>query len=148
MIKEVTGKVKLLVVKVPKDSFDFHIIHDGTRVAYFIPLYKRFDIPKGNYTILGKLNDLKDHVCKELVETIHVEIAPSPSNDMCGSYDYAYVDYEQRGEFAGWGGDAGCCVNPKDSLITLLDANECFDENDKNDVTFLILQINEPNEKG
>jgi hypothetical protein len=110
-------------------------------VAYFIPTYKRIDIPKGDYTVLGKLNDLKDHVCKELVETIHVEIPPAPSNDMCGSYDYAYVDYEQRGEFAGWGGDAGCYAYPNHSLKSLLSVNECVSDNP--DETFLILKINE-----
>ena len=141
MIKEVTGKVKLLVVTVPRDSFDFNIIHEGTRVAYFMPIYKRIDIPKGKYTVLGKLSDLKDHVCKELVETIPVEIRPTPSNDMCGGYDYAYVDYEQRGEFAGWGGDAGSYAYPNHSLKSLLSVNECVSDNP--DETFLILKINE-----
>lgn len=76
-----------------------------------------------------------------MVKTIYVEIPPAPSNDMCGSYDYVYVDYEQRGEYAGWGGDAGYHSFPINSLKSLLDVNECISDNP--DETFLILKINE-----
>ena len=67
-----------------------------------------------------RLHDISEEDAKaEGVERIHVEIAPSPHNDMAGGFDYAFVDYMHRGEYAGWGGDAGCCRTAKESFFTL-----------------------------
>lgn len=128
-MKEIKGKVNMLVLPVPLDSDEFFIIHEGTRVAFFLPNYKRFDLPKGNkgkHIIVGKVSNLTEEQARELVETIFVEIPPSPSNDMSGDYDIAYVDYQHRGEFAGWNGDAGAYKKAVDSFKSLLRLNECY----------------------
>lgn len=127
----------MLVLPVPFDSDEFLIIHGGTRVAFFLPRYKRFDLPKGNYEIVGKFSELTEQQARDLVETISVEIPPSPSNDMSGDYDIAYVDYENPGEYAGWGGDANCYKHAKSSLKSLLNKNDYknYDED------YLIIKI-------
>jgi hypothetical protein len=70
MTEETKDKVKLLIIPVPRESSDFHIIHGGTRVAYFYPTYHRIDIPKGKYTIIGKLTELNKENCKEIIEAL------------------------------------------------------------------------------
>lgn len=67
-MKEIQGKVKMLIIPIPKGAGDIMIIHDGTRVAYFEPNYKRFDIPKNKCTIVGKLSDITEDQCLDLVE--------------------------------------------------------------------------------
>lgn len=124
-MKEIKGKIKMVLVPLPKDVEDVLLIHGGTRVAYFMPNYKRFNLPKGNFTIVGKFSELTEEKFAELVDTIFVEHAPSPSNDMSGGYDIQYVDYINPGEFAGWNGDAGCYRKAKDSFISLLKSNYC-----------------------
>jgi hypothetical protein len=119
-MKEVNGKVKMIIVPVPKNADDFRVIHESTRVAYFTPKYKRFDIPKQEYEIIGKLSTLTEDQAKQLVGTIHIEIAPSPSNDWGGDFDYGYIDYGNPGEYAGWNGDAGCFRHATDSFKSLL----------------------------
>lgn len=141
-MKEIKGKIRMLVLPVPFDSDEFLIIHEGTRVAFFLPMYKRFDLPKGNkgkHTVIGKFSSLTEEQCKELVESIFVEIPPSPSNDMSGDYDIAYVDYENIGEFAGWGGDAGCYRHAKSSLKSLLLSNG-YNEFDED---YLLIKISD-----
>lgn len=125
-MKEIKGRVKILLYPVPKDSDDFQIIHGGTRIAYFWPDYKRFDLPKGVFKIIGKLSELTENQAKDLVDTIHIEIPPTPSNDMQGDWKMGYVDYEDQGEFAGWGGDVNYYRKATDSFISLLKLNECF----------------------
>jgi hypothetical protein len=125
-MKEIQGKVKMIAIPVPIDAGNIVLIHGGTRVAYFEPNYKRFDIPKNQYNIVGKFSELTEDQFRELVETIFLEIAPSPSNDMSGGFDIQYVDYENRGEYAGWNGDAGCYKKAKDSFISLLKSNDCL----------------------
>lgn len=125
-MKEIQGKIKMIVVPLPKGVGDVLLIHGGTRVAYFEPNYKKFNIPKNEYTIVSKLSKITEEQCRNLVETIFVEQAPSPHNDMSGGYDIQYVDYENRGEYAGWNGDAGCYRKAKDSLVSLLKVNDCI----------------------
>lgn len=67
-MKEIDGKVKLLIVPIPKEADDFRIIHGLTRLAYFFPEYKRVDIPKGKFRIVGKLSKLTEEQCNDLVE--------------------------------------------------------------------------------
>ena len=74
-------------------------------------------------TLLGKLTELTEKQCAGLVHSIHVEEMPSPYNDMGGGYHYAFMDYENTGEYSGWGGDAGCYTKAKDSLKSLLQSN-------------------------
>lgn len=124
-MKQIQGKIKMVLVPLPKGVGDVLLIHGKTRVAYFEPNYKKFDIPKGQYSIVGKFSELTEDNFKELVETIFVEHAPSPSNDMSGGYDIQFVDYENLGEYAGWNGDAGCYQKAKDSFISLLKSNDC-----------------------
>ena len=59
---------KLIGIVVPEDASEFQIIHEGTRVAYFLPSYKRFDIPF-NCKIVGTIkNDgTFDFDCEEYV---------------------------------------------------------------------------------
>lgn len=79
-------------------------------------------IPPGNWQLLG-ITPLIEEQAARVVERIHVEIAPNPANDMGGSYDYAYVDYERRGDYAGWGGDAGAYRKAIESFHSLLTDN-------------------------
>lgn len=119
-MKEILTKIRFLLLPIPMDADEFFIIHNGTRVAFFLPTYKRFDLPKGKHEIFGRVSQLTKEQARELVETIHIEIPPSPSNDMGGDWDIGYVDYQYRGEYAGWGGDAGCFKDPIESFHSLL----------------------------
>jgi hypothetical protein len=65
---EIKGKTKIILIPLPKDADEFKIIHHGTRVAYFQPTYKRFDIPKNKCTIIGKLSEITEEQCYDLVE--------------------------------------------------------------------------------
>jgi len=97
------------------------------------PLLNTIDKYLGDYEIVSKLSEITKEQAEKIVETIHVEIPPHPSNDYCGDWDIAYVDYLMRGEFAGFNGDAGCFRNPIDSLHTLLEVNECYTINPNGD---------------
>lgn len=67
-----------------------------------------------------RLQDISEEdAIEEGVETIHVEQAPSPANDFEGGHFLGMKDYENPGEFAGFGGDAGYCNSAKQSYRTL-----------------------------
>lgn len=80
----------------------------------------KINLPKGEYKFIGTTMNMDDKAIKEIIDDIHVEEGPSPGNDFAGGYHYAYVDYENRGEYAGYQGDAGCYRKPKDSLESLM----------------------------
>lgn len=73
-----------------------------------------------NFETIGNISNLTEDQCSNLVNTIFIEIPPSPSNDMGGDWDIGYVDYLNVGEYAGWQGDAGAFRHAKESLQSLL----------------------------
>lgn len=75
-MNELTGKCEMIIVPVPKNADDFHIIHESTRVAYFSPEYKRFDIPKQEYEIIGKLSTLTEEQFDKLVDWMFWDETP------------------------------------------------------------------------
>lgn len=81
---------------------------------------------KEKFEILGNFSNLTEKQCEELVETIHIELMPSPYNDMGGGWDVGFVDYLNVGEFAGWQGDAGVFRKAKDSLKSLIISNNIW----------------------
>ncbi len=78
-----------------------------------------------NIIYKGKTSEIPEEVAKECVAKIHVELAPSPYNDWCGGFDYAYVDYKNIGEYAGWQGDAGCYRKATESIQSACDKPYC-----------------------
>ena len=69
---------------------------------------------------VGAISNLTEEECEPLVEKIFVEETPHASNDMAGGFHYEFIDYERRGDFAGWHGDAGCYRKAKASFISLI----------------------------
>ena len=106
-MKEIQGKIKMIVVPLPKGVGDVFVIHGGTRAAYFEPNYKRFDIPKNEYTIVGKLSELTEDQCINLVEGYGV---------LNGWRNYLVESQYME------------CLTPtaKESLVSLLKANDCL----------------------
>jgi len=106
-MKEIEGKVKLLIVPIPKEADDFRIIHGLTRLAYFFPKYNRVDIPKGKFRIVGKLSKITDEECMDLVEGY---------GEHNGWRNYLvesqYTEYLKK--------------SPKESFISLLKSNKLF----------------------
>ena len=132
-MKEIKGnnKIKFLAIPILKNNSEYKISNYGFAGMWLeevgtqkITLLSRGKI--ANYSILGKATELTEENCKKLIDSIHVELAPSPYNDFAGGFDYAFIDYQNTGEFAGFQGDAGCYRKPKDSFKSLLEANECY----------------------
>lgn len=65
---QIEGKIKMILIPLPKGVGDVFVIHGGTRVAYFEPNYKRFNIPKKEYTIVAKFSEITEEQCQNLVE--------------------------------------------------------------------------------
>jgi len=104
---EIKGKTKIILIPLPKDADEFKIIHHGTRVAYFQPTYKRFDIPKNKCTIVGKLSEITEEQCYDLVEGFGL------SN--------GWRNYLVESQYM------ECLTKTaKESLISLLKANDCL----------------------
>lgn len=78
------------------------------------------NLPPGNWQILCTLKECAEIDAEKIVETIHVEYPPGPGNDFQGDWSINYADYENPGEFAGWGGDAGSFNKAIDSLRSLI----------------------------
>ncbi len=117
-------------INVSKHAYDFSNIFSGMLFSKrkdtgyerenFMYLPKIFYVDK---QIIGKANDLTEKQYKDIVDSMPIEIMPSPYNDMGGGLDYGYVDYLNIGEhvgYAGWGGDSGVFMEAKDSLEALL----------------------------
>ena len=109
----------------PLDASDFYI-SELSYLCYKNPTPEIVDrLPlSGEYEILGLFFTKEKRLDFEAdlgwVETIHVEEAPSPWNDMAGGWHIAFKDYLNPGEYAGYQGDAGSCRNINDSFITLI----------------------------
>lgn len=75
-----------------------------------------------NLEVIGNISNLTEEQCRDLVDTIFIEIPPSPSNDMDGDWDIGYVDYLNIGEceYAGWQSDSSVFRHAKESLQSLL----------------------------
>ncbi len=128
-IKFKTSKVEGLFVKVPNEYKNFNIQQYSYAGTWLMETdsknlnHWKESLPKGDYTVVGLLNNITtEEQTKCLIDTIHIEIAPSPSNDMGGDWDIGYVDYENLGEYAGWGGDAGCFRKAVDSFNSLINS--------------------------
>lgn len=101
-----TQSNSILAIEVPENASDFQIIHDKTRVAYFYPNYKRFDLPnKSEYKILGKLSELEDEELERFVE--HSKKSLTNENTW---RDYRFDEWEE-------------CFDVKESFISLLQSN-------------------------
>lgn len=130
-----------LAIPIPSDASNFIINNIGCLRCTVMhgtleengPLPSTIDKYLGDYEIVGKVSSLTNEQAKDIVETIHIEIPPHPSNDFCGDWDIGYVDYTQRGEFAGFNGDANAFRKPTESLMSLLEANGCYINNPKGD---------------
>lgn len=121
----------ILLIKIPKEYSNF-IIKQFPRAGTFLQETDgkslnnwNAKIPNGNYTIINKLSNVltDEAVCKSFVKTIPVEEMPSPHNDMSGGCHYAYIDYMNQGEYAGYNGDAGCFSKAVDSFKSMLEFN-------------------------
>lgn len=123
----------IIVVPVPEDSYRFSLVKN----KHLEKRYGRLEYTERgngiehtlaiagieNYEILGEITPSEiSFDVSPYVEKIHVEEAPSPFNDMAGGWHYAFVDYENIGEFAGYNGDAGCFNDPHQSFRSLLAA--------------------------
>ena len=106
-MKEIEGKVKMILIPLPKGAGNISFIHDGTRIAYFEPNYKRFDIPQNKCTIISKLSEITEEQCHDLVEGYGV---------LNGWRNYLvesqYTEYLTK--------------TAKESLVSLLKANNCL----------------------
>jgi hypothetical protein len=131
------GKTPFLAIPVPKEAFYFdwkwsareeHIIIYWETEDGWVQGIKTDFKSEFHFEILNKFSELCEMECDEFVETIHIELMPSPANDMGGSWDTGYVDYENIGEYAGWQGDAGAFRKAKESFQSLLNS-EGFDNN-------------------
>lgn len=77
-------------------------------------------LPPGTWRFLFTTKTATEEDARRVVKTIHIEEAPSPYNDFAGGWRFGYVDYENRGEFSGYQGDAGSFGKSIDSLNSLL----------------------------
>lgn len=77
---------------------------------------------------VGRTTKISEDIAKLIVETVQVEIVPSPSNDMQGDYDYCYKDYKDTSEceWVGFGSNANGFKNGKDSFQSLSDLEYCI----------------------
>lgn len=65
-----TSKATIVAVPIQPGTSDYKIIHKGTRIAYFEPTYRRFDLPPGKYQLLGKPEEITEEVAGEIVERV------------------------------------------------------------------------------
>ena len=56
-----------MLVEVPEGSSGFMIIHNGTRLAWAQPYYKRIDIPQGG-SIIGLASAIPEEICRSIVD--------------------------------------------------------------------------------
>lgn len=113
------GKYEWKLIEVDEKWYINGLDEDGEMQAGLKPL------PPGNWQIVCTSKEATEAQAKGIVETIHIEIAPSPGNDFGGDWDTGYVDYENPGEFAGWQGDAGAFRKAVQSLKSLLTSKGC-----------------------
>lgn len=66
----------------------------------------------------------------EIVEIIYSgktsEITEEVAKKCVGGWDYAHIDYQNIGEYAGYGGDAGCFRTAKNSIQSACDQEFCI----------------------
>jgi hypothetical protein len=88
------------------------------------------------------LQDISEEdAVKEGIENVFVEIPPMPSNDFDGDWRYDWKDYLNIGEHAGWNGDAGSFMSPKDSFESLWNSINGKDETKNWDANPLVWVI-------
>lgn len=125
-IQFTTNGVTVLAVRVPYIVKHFKIYRytmagDWLGDAYPNELNAwKSKLPKGNWKLHCVTDNITEEQAKVLVDTIPIEIAPSPCNDFSGDCDYGYIDYENKGEYAGWNGDAGYFRKAISSFQSLL----------------------------
>jgi hypothetical protein len=116
-----------LFITVPNEASQFEFINkDAKYFTYYYGNNGRQYLKLDNGTLsrwthVGEIT--KDSIgfdTEPFVEKIHVEIAPSPMNDFAGGFDYKYVNYLKRGDYAGWSGDTGYFVNKDRSFRSLM----------------------------
>lgn len=112
-----------LIIEVDGKHYLNMIDDNGEMLAGTKPL------PPGNYRFLFTTKTATEEDARKVVETIHIEEGPSPGNDFAGGWDTGYVDYENRGEFAGYQGDAGVFRKAIESLHSLLRSKGLDDKN-------------------
>ena len=108
-------------IEIPEHAETFELL-GGVLISYDQELRQVATclLPPDNWQIICLSGEVTEEMAKDIVETIHIEYAPSPYNDFAGSWDVGYVDYEHPGEFAGWQGDAGSFGKSVDSFHSLL----------------------------
>lgn len=90
-------------------------------------------LPPGKFSIVCMKGEETEDIARGIVETTHIEMAPSPGNDWQGDWSTGFVDYENRGEFpgedhAGWQGSAGSFRKPLQSLASLYKSLDIYDK--------------------
>lgn len=107
------------------------VYYDGAAsIGFYLNGDLRFiHFPPGTYRFLFTTTTATEEDARKVVETIHIEEGPSPGNDFAGGWDTGYVDYENRGEFAGYQGDAGVFRKAIESLHSLLRSKGLDDKN-------------------
>lgn len=127
MVKQIKTKAEdILVVEVPKSTLDIHINYNNGSFSINNTVIAKFGLGD-SLIILGRLSELSDEQCKELVETF---------NNPCTRYHGKFYDYSQKYRTHTISDDL--VDTAKESFITLLQS-EGIDINNKNEL--LIIKI-------
>lgn len=101
---------EIICIEVPDNASEIALIHENTRVAYFNPMYKRFDLPNKNCKIVGLLKDLTDTDVDKYAEFSEIKILEWKTGHN-GFKDYRKSNEENSYYTLGL---------PKESFISLL----------------------------
>lgn len=130
------SKARIILCDIAESNKPYSVLNSGLKSFLWCKRTNlrgmiTYDLPQGNWQLLGFLKDLTEEQKEMIVERIPVEEIPSPYNDMQGGLHFAWTDYENLGEngYSGFQGDSGCFGNVLDSFYSLLKANEIYLEN-------------------